>query len=324
MKRKDLRIVFMGTPWFAVPSLESLLIENYNIVGVITSPDKPAGRGLEIQQSPVKQFALKNNLKVLQPVNLKAPAFIQELKDMDPDLQVVVAFRMLPDDVWKIPRYGTFNLHASLLPHYRGAAPINRVIINGENITGVTTFFIEHDIDTGKIIFRKEVEIEKNENAGELHDKLMIEGAKLVCKTVDAIAKDSYKKIDQLKLFTKGQDLKKAPKIHKKDCKINWNKEPVEIFNFIRGLSPYPTAWTEIISESGKKFTLKIFASDYSISDHDLNPGEILSDQRTFLKIAVNEGFINVNNLQLEGKKRMNIEDFLRGFQSISKYKFTA
>jgi len=322
MKRKDLRIVFMGTPEFAVPSLESLLSENYNIVGVITSPDKPAGRGLEIQQSPVKQFALKNNIKVLQPVNLKAPAFIQELKDLAPDLQVVVAFRMLPDDVWQIPRYGTFNLHASLLPDYRGAAPINRVIINGENKTGVTTFFIEHDIDTGKIIFQEEVEIDENENAGELHDKLMIEAAKLVCKTVDGIAKDSYKLIDQLKLFTKGQDLKKAPKIHKEDCKINWNKEPVEIFNFIRGLSPYPTAWTEIISESGKKFTLKIFASDYSISDHDLNPGEILSDQHTFLKIAVNEGFINVNNLQLEGKKQMNIEDFLRGFKSISKYKF--
>ena len=322
MIKKDLRIVFMGTPEFAVPSLESLLIENYNIVCVITSPDKPAGRGLEIQQSPVKQFALKNNLKVLQPINLKDPVFIQELKDLMPDLQVVVAFRMLPDDVWQLPRYGTFNLHASLLPDYRGAAPINRVIMNGENITGVTTFFIEHDIDTGKIIFQEEVEIEKNENAGELHDKLMIEGAKLVCKTVDAIARDSYKIIDQLKLLTKGHNLKKAPKIHKEDCKINWNKEPVEIFNFIRGLSPYPTAWTEIISESGKKFTLKIFASDYSISDHDLNPGEILSDQHTFLKIAVNEGFINVNNLQLEGKKRMKIEDFLRGFKSISKYKF--
>ena len=323
MKRKDLRIVFMGTPEFAVPSLESLLIENYNIVGVITSPDKPAGRGLEIQQSPVKQFALKNNLKVLQPVNLKAPAFIQELKDLAPDLQVVVAFRMLPDDVWQLPPFGTFNLHASLLPDYRGAAPINRVIINGETKTGVTTFFIEHDIDTGKIISQEEVPIDKNDTAGDLYDKLKTEGAKLVSKTVDAIAKDSYKLIDQLKLFTKGQDLKKAPKIHKEDCKINWNKEPVEIFNFIRGLSPYPTAWTEIISESGKKFMLKIFASDYSISDHDLNPGEILSDHRTFLKIAVNEGFINVNNLQLEGKKRMNIEDFLRGFQSISKYKFS-
>jgi len=322
MKRKDLRIVFMGTPDFAVPSLEALLKKKYNIIGVIASPDKPAGRGLKIQQPAVKQFAEKENLKVLQPINLKDPVFIQELKNLMPDLQVVVAFRMLPDDVWQIPRYGTFNLHASLLPDYRGAAPINRVIINGENITGVTTFFIEHDIDTGKIIYRKEVEIDENENAGELHDKLMIEGAKLVCKTVDAIAKDSYKLIDQLKLLTKGQDLKKAPKIHKEDCKITWNKEPLEIFNFIRGLSPYPTAWTEIISESGKKFTLKIFASDYSISDHDLYPGEISSDQRTFLKIAVNEGFINVNNLQLEGKKRMNIEDFLRGFQSISKYKF--
>ncbi len=313
----------MGTPDFAVQSLEALLKKKYNIIGVITGPDKPAGRGLKIQQPAVKQFAEKNNLrKVLQPANLKDPVFIQELKDLMPDLQVVVAFRILPDDVWQIPRYGTFNLRASLLPHYRGAAPINRVIMNGENITGVTTFFIEHDIDTGKIILQEEVEIDENENAGELHDKLMIEGAKLVCKTVDAIARDSYKKIDQLKLLTKGQDLKKAPKIHKEDCKINWNKEPVEIFNFIRGLSPYPTAWTEIISESGKKNTLKIFASDYSISDHDLNPGEILSDQRTFLKIAVNEGFININNLQLEGKKRMNIEDFLRGFQSISKYKF--
>jgi len=172
MTKKDLRIVFMGTPEFAVPSLESLLIENYNIVCVITSPDKPAGRGLEIQQSPVKQFALKNNLKVLQPVNLKAPAFIQELKCLAPDLQVVVAFRMLPDDVWQLPPFGTFNLHASLLPDYRGAAPINRVIMNGENITGVTTFFIEHDIDTGKIIFQKEVPIDKNDTAGDLHDKL--------------------------------------------------------------------------------------------------------------------------------------------------------
>lgn len=322
MKRKDLRIVFMGTPEFAVPSLESLLSENYNIVCVLTSPDKPAGRGLKIQQSPVKQFALKNNLKILQPVNLKDREFIRQLKDIEPDLQIVVAFRMLPDNVWQLPRFGTFNLHASLLPDYRGAAPINRVIMNGENITGVTTFFIEHAIDTGKIIFREEVEIEKNENAGELHDKLMIEGTKLVCKTVDAIAKDSYKLIDQSVFLVKGKELKKAPKIHKEDCKINWNKEPVEIFNSIRGLSPFPGAWTEIISEKRRKIILKIYTAEYKKESHNLEPGVLLTDQKTFLKVATQNGFIKILELRQEGKKRMEIEDFLRGSKSISKYKF--
>lgn len=321
MRRKDLRIVFMGTPEFAVPSLESLLIENYNIVCVITSPDKPAGRGLEIQQSPVKQFALKNNLKVLQPVNLKAPAFIQELKDLAPDLQVVVAFRMLPDDVWQLPPFGTFNLHASLLPDYRGAAPINRVIMNGENITGVTTFFIEHDIDTGKIFFQEEVEIEKNENAGELHDKLMIEGAKLVCKTVDAIAKDSYKLTYQSDLLVKGKELKKAPKIHKEDCKINWNSETEKIYNFIRGLSPFPGAWTEIISEKGRKIILKIYRTEYKKENHNFVSGLLLTDQKTFLKVTTQNGFIKISELQQEGKKRLKIEEFLRGFQKLVNFK---
>ncbi|MBA7547687.1 Methionyl-tRNA formyltransferase [subsurface metagenome] len=293
----------MGTPDFAVPSLEALLKKKYNIIGVITGPDKPAGRGLKIRQPAVKQFAEKNNLrKILQPENLKDPVFIQELKDLAPDLQVVVAFRMLPDDVWQLPPFGTFNLHASLLPHYRGAAPINRVIMNGETKTGVTTFFIEHDIDTGKIIFRKEVEIDENENAGELHDKLMIEGAKLVCKTVDAIAKDSYKRIDQSDLLVKEKELKKAPKIHKEDCKINWNSETEKIYNFIRGLYPFPGAWTEIISEKGRKIILKIYKTEYKKENHNFVSGLLLTDQKTFLKVTTKNGFIKISEL---GKKKI-------------------
>jgi methionyl-tRNA formyltransferase len=322
MKIKEMRIVFMGTPEFAVPSIELLLNRNYYIAAVITSPDKPSGRGLKIQQSAVKKFALKNNLKVLQPVNLKDREFIRQLLNIKPDLQIVVAFRMLPDEVWQLPRFGTFNLHASLLPNYRGAAPINWAIINGEKKTGVTTFFIEHDIDTGKIIFQEEVPIDKNDTAGDLHNKLKIEGAKLVCKTVDAIVKNSYKLTNQVELFTKEQDLKKAPKIHKEDCKISWYNGTVEIFNFIRGLSPYPGAWTEIISDNKSKIVLKIYKAEYEEESHNLIPGVLLTNQKTFLRVTTQNGFIKILELQQEGKKRLKIEEFLRGFQQLVNYKF--
>jgi len=312
---KKLRIVFMGTPDFAVPSLNILVKNGYDIVGVITSADKPAGRGKKNQPSAVKKYAIGNNLPVLQPEKLKDTEFLEQLSKLKADLQVVVAFRMLPDVIWKMPPLGTVNLHASLLPRYRGAAPINWAIINGEKETGITTFFIKHEIDTGEIIFQEKVIITDNETAGELHDRLMDFGSELVLKTIKSIEKGSFSRTNQASLCSDTGKLKQAPKIFKEDCKINWNKNIDDIHNHIRGLSPYPGAWTEIISPNGRKFSLKIFISSKEEARHKHKIGELVTDGKTGLKIAVKNGFIKLLNLQIAGKKILNINEFLRGFE---------
>lgn len=313
--RKDLRIVFMGTPDFAVESLKILVENNYNIVGVITAPDKPAGRGQKLQQSAVKIYAEQANLNILQPTNLKSEDFLAELKALNANLQIVVAFRMLPEAVWNMPQFGTFNLHASLLPQYRGAAPINWAIINGEKETGVTTFFLQHKIDTGDIIDQQKVIIEPNETAGELHDKLMTIGSKLVLKTVQAIENNTIKTIPQ----NSNQELKEAFKIFKPDCKIDWNLPIDIIHNKVRGLSPYPTAWTTLMNKENKELlSLKIFKTLPVFENHQLEPKTIIATKNT-IKIAVHGGYIEIVELQLEGKKRMDVPALLNGF-NINQY----
>ncbi len=300
-----MRIVFMGTPDFAMASLKALVEKNYNVTGVITVPDKPAGRGQKMRSSSVKNYAVSQKIPVLQPINLKDESFLEELKTLEADLQVVVAFRMLPEVVWNMPKHGTFNLHASLLPKYRGAAPINWAVINGDITSGVTTFFIENQIDTGNIIFQEMVSIEADFNAGDLHDKLMQIGSKLVCKTIDAIADGTAPNIKQEGKATK------APKIFKDTCQIDWTKDIHSIHNHIRGLSPYPTAWTTLFN--GK--SLKVYKSSKESRTHQAKIGTILTDGKTHLKVAVKDGFIYLEDIQLAGKKRMGISDFLRGFQ---------
>jgi len=308
------RIVFMGTPEFAVESLRKLVENGYHVVGVITMPDKPAGKHHSVlQASAVKEYALSQNLPLLQPEKLKDADFLEQLSAWNVDLQIVVAFRMLPEVVWNMPRLGTFNLHASLLPQYRGAAPIQWAIINGEKETGVTTFFLTHAIDTGKIIFQERVPIEPTDTAGILHDRLMHLGAQLVIKTVDAISNHQIQPVDQETLAVKESDLKTAPKIFKETCVIDWNKTSSEIYNLIRGLSPYPTAWTVLQTNKGESIQCKIFESEKMIAVHSLSPGTIDSRDKTCLKIATSDGFIQVKNIQQAGKKRMSIEDFLRG-----------
>ena len=311
---KSLRVVFMGTPEFAVASLGSLLMNGYNVVGVVTAPDKPAGRGRSISGSAVKKFADYSYLPVLQPDNLNDPEFISKLKKLNPDVFVVVAFRMLPGSVWKIPSKGTINLHASLLPQYRGAAPINHAIINGETLTGVTTFLIDDKIDTGNILLREEVQIFPFENAGELHDKLMKHGARLVNRTLEAIAENSVKPQPQTNFMLPGEILKQAPKIFPEQCMINWDNEPKVIHNLIRGLSPYPCA-RSILRNNIRDISFKIFESQPEIGAHSFAPGKIISDEKSFLKIACRGGFILITSLQLEGKKRLGCEEFLRGFR---------
>jgi len=316
---EKLRIVFMGTPDFAVESLKALLDSGQQVVAVITAPDKPAGRGKKIVSPPVKKYAEQKDISViLQPANLKDHGFIKKLKTLNTDLFVIVAFRMLPEVVWSIPPKGTINLHASLLPDYRGAAPINWAIINGEKETGVTTFFIEKDIDTGQIIFRDKAEITPEMNAGELHDLLMKKGAQLLVKTIKAITNNSYPFISQKELL-KGKTLHIAPKLSKMDGKINWNNASENIYNRIRGLSPYPAAWT-IINNKTSSFILKLYESRYEIIRHSHQPGTIVSDDSTYLKVSVNDGFIDILNLQLSGKNRMGIKEFLRGFKDIGDY----
>ncbi len=314
MNKKQFKILFMGTPDFAVESLNVLYENGFNIACVITAPDKPAGRGKKIQMSAVKKYALDNNLRLLQPTNLKNALFLSQLNALKADLQIVVAFRMLPEAVWAMPTYGTINLHASLLPQYRGAAPINHAIINGETKTGVTTFFIEKQIDTGKIIFQEEVPVLPDENAGQLHDKLMITGGKLIKKTVEAVINKKISAVSQNHLISRAGEIKPAPKIFKNDCKINWHKSTQTVYNFIRGLSPYPTAWTEIAGKNGKQFSLKIFTTEKQIESHSHHAGSILSDNKTFIKITTSDGYINISELQLQGKKRMNVKDLLNGF----------
>ncbi|RZL50884.1 MAG: methionyl-tRNA formyltransferase [Pedobacter sp.] len=301
-----MKIVFMGTPDFAVASLSALQQAGLDIVGVVTAADKPAGRGQKLSESAVKKYAVLNGLKVLQPLKLKDPYFIEQLQSLNADLFVVVAFRMLPEIVWQMPKKGTINLHGSLLPQYRGAAPINHVIINGEKESGVTTFFLKQEIDTGDIIFSDAVEITDAETAGSLHDKLMVVGANLLVKTVKAIEADDYNEVPQ----PESEDLKFAPKIFKDFCKIDWNQSNQTVYNHIRGLSPYPTAYT-ILNDK----TLKIFNVEPEDKEPGISTGAFLTDGKTFLKFATRDGFIKVTNLQFEGKKRMLIDEFLRGMR---------
>lgn len=311
---KNLRIVFMGTPEFAVATLGSLIMNGFNVVGVVTVPDKPTGRGRKITKSAVKEFAEFSSLPIFQPENLKDTEFISELKKFNADIFIVVAFRMLPEAVWRIPSIGTINLHASLLPQYRGAAPINHAIINGETITGVTTFFIDEKIDTGNILLREEVQIFPFENAGDLHDRLMKHGALLVIRTLAEIAENKISPLPQTQLINPGDSQKLAPKIHPNDCIIDWNNDPVKIHNFIRGLAPYPCARSFFKNDSSTH-SLKIFESQPEISEHKYEPGQIISDGKHFIKIACKKGFISIASLQLEGKKRINTVEFLRGFR---------
>jgi len=297
----------MGTPEFAVASLDALIQSGSDIVGVITAPDKPAGRGQQINESAVKKYAVANGLKVLQPVKLRDEEFLEELRRLNADLQVVVAFRMLPEVVWNMPPSGTINLHASLLPQYRGAAPINWVLINGEKESGVTTFFLKQEIDTGHILFTEKVTLTGRETAGELHDRLMDKGAGLLVKTVKAVESGRYTENPQEQL-AEGIELKHAPKIFKEDCNINWSQPAEKAYNFIRGLSPYPTAYTTLNDKM-----LKVFGAEYELAETSEKPGEFFSDNRTFLKVSTTDGFVHLTNVQMEGKKRMGIEEFLRG-----------
>lgn len=312
--KPGLKIIFMGTPEFAVASLAMLVRNGYNVTAVVTAPDRPAGRGLGLQQSPVKQYAVEKGLNVLQPEKLKDEKFIEKLQALGADLQVVVAFRMLPEIVWKMPRLGTFNLHASLLPQYRGAAPINRAIMNGEKETGVTTFFLRHEIDTGKIIFREKVPIGNDETAGELHDKLMHAGAELVLNTVKAIESGDYPQTDQSVLAGTGL-LKEAPKIFKDGCKVNWNDSAQNVHNFIRGLSPHPAAFTNLVSTDGTRFSVKLFRTAIEATPNFFPPGQVITDGSSFLKIVCSKGVLHILDLQLSGKKRMLVSEFLKGFR---------
>ncbi len=304
----------MGTPDFAVESLRCLVEGGYNVVGVITMPDKPAGRGHKIQFSPVKQFALDHNLPLLQPEKLKDESFVQALREWKADLQIVVAFRMLPEVVWNMPRLGTFNLHASLLPQYRGAAPINWAVINGDTETGITTFFLKHEIDTGEVIQQVRVPIADTDNVEVVHDKLMMLGGRLIVETVDAILAGTVKPIPQEEMAVVGE-LRPAPKIFKETCRIDWNQPVKRIYDFIRGLSPYPAAWTELINPSGDSVVVKIFESEKRIETHQLLPGTIVTDGKKSLKVAVTDGFIGILALQLPGKKRLRTEELLRGYK---------
>lgn len=304
---KDIRIVFMGTPDFAVTILKKLIDTNYNVVGVITAPDKPAGRGRKLNQSAVKKYASTLNIPILQPTNLKSEDFINDLKALNANLQIVVAFRMLPTIVWKMPEYGTFNLHASLLPEYRGAAPINWAIINGEKKTGVTTFFIDDKIDTGEIILKSEIEIKEDEIVGDLHDRLMYLGADLVTKTVDLIASDEVATSKQPELEEKA-----APKLYPHNCKIDWSQSLSDIYNHIRGLNPYPAAWTTI-KNGNEEITAKIYGVSKEVINHNLNTGTIVTSKKE-LKVAVKDGYLIINEIKLSGKKLLDIPSLLNGF----------
>jgi len=323
MKGKDLRIVFMGTPDFAVASLKALVDSGYNIVGVITAPDKPAGRGNKLTESAVKKYAVENNIKVLQPEKLKNSEFLMELQNLKADLQVVVAFRMLPEVVWNMPPKGTFNLHGSLLPQYRGAAPLNWAVMNGETKTGVTTFLLDQQIDTGKIIFKKETPIGENETVGDIHDRLMQIGAQLVTETVDAIAEGNIQPIPQTDLIEESK-IKHAPKIFKEDCKVDWTKDTETIRNLIRGLSPYPTAWTNLVHKvTGNEIQAKLFFAQKVDSEKSELPGTIETNGKTFINVACKNGWLEITDLQIAGKKRMKTEEFLRGFQQIGEYRIS-
>lgn len=305
---KDLRIVFFGTPDFAVASLQAIVEAGANVVAAVTAPDKPAGRGMQLNASAVKQYAQSVNIPVLQPVKLKDPAFISELADLKPDLQIVVAFRMLPEAVWNMPPMGTVNVHASLLPQYRGAAPINWAIINGETETGVTTFRLKHEIDTGNILLQEKVAILPEDNIGSLYGKLMHRGAELLVETVKQLAADTYKELPQADVAV--DQLKHAPKIFKEHTLIDWNRSAKQVHDLVRGLSPIPAAYTVF---QGK--TLKIYRSQYKVEAHNATPGDFDTDKKTYLRFAAADGWLYADEIQQEGKKRMDIESFLRGFR---------
>jgi methionyl-tRNA formyltransferase len=314
-----MKIVFMGTPDFAVPCLDILVKNGYDVVGVITVPDKPAGRGQQVQQSPVKKYAIEHNLKVLQPEKLKAPEFLEELKSLNADLQIVVAFRMLPEVVWNMPPLGTYNLHGSLLPQYRGAAPLNWAIINGEKETGVTTFKLIHEIDAGNTLYNAKVAIGDDTSVGDLHDELMNVGAELMLKTVKAIESGNYELKEQTIIPS---EIKHAPKLFKENCKIDWNKNIDEVHNHVRGLSPYPAAWTEGKDDKGNTLSFKLFKTHKEAAAHNIQAGTLITDNKTYLKVACCNGYVYIDELQLAGKKRLKTEELLRGFNFNSEFSF--
>ena len=314
MSKKELRIVYMGTPEFAVEPLKRLVEEDYNVVGVVTMPDKPAGRGQHLQESPVKKYALQEDIPLLQPEKLRDEDFLVQLKMWQADIQVVVAFRMLPEVVWNMPRLGTFNLHASLLPQYRGAAPINWAIINGEKETGVTTFFLKHEIDTGNIILQRSTPIADSDNVGTLYDRLMNMGADLVVETMERITMGDVSTMPQ----DDSVAVTPAPKIFKEDCKINWNKSAIELHNFVRGLSPYPAAFTEVKNDKGQVLSLKVLETEVIEDTVSEQPGTLVSDGKKQLYFATEEGYLSIKKLQLAGKKAMTTEELLRGAKLFS------
>jgi len=307
-----MRIIYMGTPDFAVAPLKTLVDSGFNVVAVVTGEDKPQGRGRKVLPTPVKEFALEHGIPVLQPSRLKDEAFLAELKSYNADLQVVVAFRMLPEVVWAMPKLGTFNLHAALLPQYRGAAPINWAVINGETKTGVTTFFLDKDIDTGKIMLKEEVDILPEDNAGTLHDKLMVVGSELVKKTVEMIISGEVKTVAQSELIDEKTVLKPAPKIFKEDCRLDFSKDGISIKNLVRGLSPYPAAFTTLKIKD-KEMNVKVFEVGFEPDSSEKETGKVITDNKKFIKISCQNGYIQLLDIQLEGKKRMKIEEFLRG-----------
>lgn len=320
MTKNDIRIVYMGTPEFAVESLRALTEGGYQVVAVVTMPDKPIGRhGSVLQASPVKQYAQQHGIPVLQPEKLKNETFLSELSSFKADLQIVVAFRMLPEVVWNMPRFGTFNLHASLLPQYRGAAPINWAIINGEKETGATTFFLTHGMDTGKIIRQKKMPVAGTDDAGKVHDALMSLGATLVTETVDLLLQHEghIDTIQQDALYKNETELHPAPKLFKETCLVNWQQPAHDIYNFIRGLSPYPAAWTELIMPDGSIQPMKIFQSEVLDETHRLAAGTIRTDAKTHMDIAAKDGFLRLTSVQAAGKKRLNIKEFLNGLKQL-------
>ncbi|WP_297072258.1 methionyl-tRNA formyltransferase [uncultured Duncaniella sp.] len=312
MTKENLRIVFLGTPDFAVESLRRIVEGGYNVVGVVTMPDKPAGRGHKLYQSPVKEYAVTHGLHLMQPVKLKDPEFVEELRSLNADLFVVIAFRMLPEIVWTMPRLGTFNLHASLLPRYRGAAPINWAVINGDTETGVTTFFLKHEIDTGDIIAQERVEILPTDNVGDVHDRLMLLGADLTIKTIDNIIAGTLTTVAQEELIGDTEPTP-APKIFKETCKIDWNAPAVTIHNLVRGLSPYPAAWTTLLDGDTELGAVKIFETRIHPANTNLSPGEIIIEGQTLLVGTGDGNPIEILSLQAPGKRRMPTPDFLRG-----------
>ena len=315
-----MRIVYFGTPEFAASQLDAILAAGYEVAAVVTMPDKPAGRGQKIQYSDVKKTALKHGLPLLQPEKLRDPQFLERLASFEADLFIVVAFRMLPAAVWEMPQLGTFNLHASLLPQYRGAAPINFAIINGETETGLTTFFLNEEIDKGAVIMRETVKIRPDETAGELHDELMLLGNKVVVETIRKIENGDVKALEQNEL-SKGETLKPAPKISRKFCRIDWSKDMQNIYNHIRGLSPYPAAHTKLVSADGNTIEMKVFATEMETCQPDLEIGAVVTDNKKSLKVALRDGFLHLTEVQQAGKKRMAVTDFLRGTQLLGTWK---